>query len=209
MNNDGKCNPRDCETVEPEEPCYAVPQTGQTICYDVDGVEIDCTGTGQDGEYQMGVVCPDPRFTDNGDGTVTDNCTGLMWLKDANCIDTNYPEFDDITNISGPGDGLITWQQALDFVAGINDETYHLCSSGYTDWRVPNARELFSAADIGGKWGSDVPFVNLIGGRCWSSTTRSRGDLKQAMQVNVREGLVSVDGKYKDAHRVWPVRGGN
>ncbi len=51
-----------------------VPQTGQTISY----------ATGDDGALQKGVALPSPRFTDNGNGTVTDNLTGLIWLKNAN-----------------------------------------------------------------------------------------------------------------------------
>ena len=58
-----------------------LPRTGQKLCYDTAGAVIDCAGTGQDGEIQAGVAWPDPRFTDNGDGTVTDNVTGLMWQQ--------------------------------------------------------------------------------------------------------------------------------
>ena len=159
-----------------------IPQTGQTTCYDQDGWVIECTDSGQDGEYQMGVAWPEPRFVDNKDGTVTDNLTGLIWLQDANCITTNYPEFDNISNYSDPGDGMITWQQALDFVAGMNDGTYHLCGAGYTDWRLPNARELFSLADFGVGWDRENPFVNHRSGRCWSSTSRFSGPL-QAIEV--------------------------
>jgi hypothetical protein len=54
-----------------------VPKTGQTGCWDLSGDPIDCAGTGQDGEYQAGVSA-DPRFTDNDDGTVTDNLTGFV-----------------------------------------------------------------------------------------------------------------------------------
>ena len=53
-----------------------VPKTGQTTSYT----------TGDDGDLEMGVPWPSPRFTDKGDGTVTDNLTGLIWLKDANCF---------------------------------------------------------------------------------------------------------------------------
>lgn len=59
-----------------------LPQTGQKTCYDTSGNVIPCTGTGQDGEIQAGVPWPSPRFTDNGNGTVTDKLTGLMWLKE-------------------------------------------------------------------------------------------------------------------------------
>ncbi|MGQ9500071.1 MAG: hypothetical protein ACUVQ6_06945, partial [Dissulfurimicrobium sp.] len=63
-----------------------LPQTGQTTCYDANGTEIPCANTGQDGDLQKGAAWPAQRFTDNNDGTVTDNLTGLVWLKDANCF---------------------------------------------------------------------------------------------------------------------------
>ena len=60
-----------------------VAKTGQNTCYDELGVEINCLDTGQDGEYQKGVIGPSPRFTDHGDGTVTDN---LNWINvDSGC----------------------------------------------------------------------------------------------------------------------------
>lgn len=61
-----------------------LPQTGQTTCYDSAGAVIPCPGTGQDGDWLAGVVWPSPRFT-VGTGAeadcVTDNLTGLMWVK--------------------------------------------------------------------------------------------------------------------------------
>ncbi|MDR4498241.1 MAG: DUF1566 domain-containing protein [Candidatus Scalindua sp.] len=45
---------------------------------------------------------PDPRFTDNGNGTVTDNRTGLIWLQNANVA------------------GLRTWADALADVVSLN-----------------------------------------------------------------------------------------
>ena len=63
-----------------------LPKTGQTNCYDTSGNVISCSGTGQDGELQKGVAWPSLRFTDNGDQTVTDKLTGLMWAKDANLM---------------------------------------------------------------------------------------------------------------------------
>ena len=39
-----------------------------------------------DGLLRAGIEWPAPRFTDNGDGTVTDSLTGLMWLKDGGCL---------------------------------------------------------------------------------------------------------------------------
>src|SRR5207245_1116510 len=68
-----------------------VPQTGQVKCYGRDTRISSCAGTGQDGELQKGVKLPTPRFTDNGNGTFTDNLTGLIWLKNAACLETVRP----------------------------------------------------------------------------------------------------------------------
>jgi formylglycine-generating enzyme required for sulfatase activity len=105
-------------------PCMAyagtvtLPQTGQTKCYDTTGNQISCSGTGQDGEVRAGAAWPSPRFHDNGNGTVTDNLTGLMWTQNANL----------------PG-STVTWYQAVDFCN-------NLSQGGYTDWRLPNVNEL-------------------------------------------------------------------
>jgi hypothetical protein len=93
---------------------------------------------------RVGVAWPSPRFTDNGDGTVTDNQTGFQWLKDANCIKTKYPSYN---NDGKAGDGAVTWQHALDFVKGINAGTYAKCGAGHKDWRLPNIKELESLID--------------------------------------------------------------
>ena len=53
----------------------AIAKTGQTTSY----------ATGDDGDLQMGVSWSAPRFIDNGDGSVTDKLTGLIWLKNASC----------------------------------------------------------------------------------------------------------------------------
>ena len=73
------------------DPPAPVPQTGQTECWDgnVVPVIIPCGGIGHDGYLRKGVKAPSPRFTDNGDGTVADNLTGLIWLQTANCSDLN------------------------------------------------------------------------------------------------------------------------
>jgi hypothetical protein len=76
---------------------FKLPDSGQTKCYQSVSPfdEIDCAGTGQDGAYSYNPL----SYTDNGDGTVTDNNTGLIWQKcsvgqtnDATCSGpaTNY-----------------------------------------------------------------------------------------------------------------------
>jgi len=161
---------------------------------------------------------PNPRFTDNNDGTVTDNLTGLMWLKDANCITSWYPGFD---NGNTPGDGRVGWQLALDFVLGINDGSYANCGGNppYNDWRLPNLRELQSLIHYGFSYpalpctagpchsqGGD-PFNNLLFDHYWSSTTLAFDDTDMAWVVDMGTGNLFYDLK-GGSHFVWPVRGG-
>ncbi len=188
----------------------ALPRTGQTTCYNEAGTEIACAGTGQDGDLQAGVVWPSPRFTDNGDGTITDNLTGLMWLSDANCMATHYPEFDaDVT----PGDGLVEWVHADDFVNKINKGTYPLCGAGRTDWRFPNAIELESLFDAGKNdpmaWLTSEGFSN-VGNGYWSSTTYFANPTygNSRFVFNSFIGVVTYhDPFFIDEVAVWPVRG--
>jgi hypothetical protein len=195
-----------------------VAKTGQTTCYDQDGNIIDCTDTGQDGEKQAGVDWPNPRFTDNGDGTITDNLTGLIWLQDANCINTEYPGFDNDVDLE---DGAVEWQHALDFVLGINDGTYADCGAGFTDWRLPNIRELHSLIHYGlvvpalsntagtGPWTDDPapdPFSNVQSSSYWSSTTKDNVT-NAAWYVFIGTGIVNARFKTGDLF-VWCVRGG-
>src|ERR1039457_6671138 len=75
-------------------PPAPVLQTGQTTCYNTAGSLISCANTGQDGEFQNGLSWPSPRFVDNGDQTVADKLTGLVWTKDANLMVNRDPSFD-------------------------------------------------------------------------------------------------------------------
>jgi hypothetical protein len=164
-----------------------VPKTGQTKCYNASGTEITCTGTDQDGEYQKGVSWPSPRFTGDGTGVITDTLTGLMWAENANLPSVTK-----------------TWNDAIDYCNGLSLE-------GYTDWRLPNVRELFSLIDFSQynpALPSGHPFDNvqwIIG--YWSSTTSARIS-SSAWVVNLGDGLVGSSDKTLDLLYVWPVRGG-
>lgn len=183
----------------------SVPKTGQTVCYDAGGTPVSCTGTGQDGEYQKGVATS-PRFTDNGDGTVTDNLTSLVWLKNANCIGTDNPGFD--TDGTG-GDGEVYWQTALNFVAGLNSGIYS-CGVTQTDWRLPNLKELQSLIDynqVNPALPLGHPFLDVQLGYDWSATTYV-GNTSYAWSVYLSYGNVGTFGKMVNTRYVWPVRGG-
>jgi hypothetical protein len=110
---------------------FKLPDTGQTLCYDSSGSVIDCTGTGQDGAYNINPM----SFADNADGTVTDKNTGLMWQKQ-----------DDGNRYN--------WYQA----SGMYNKTYNpttkdVCGSltlgSHSGWRLPTKKELMSIADHG------------------------------------------------------------
>jgi hypothetical protein len=175
-----------------------VAKTGQTTTY----------ATGDDGDLEKGVPWPNPRFTDNGDGTITDNLTGLTWLKDANCMATHYPSFD---NDGTVGDGAVTWQHAFAFISEINIGIFPNCGDGNNDWRLPNYKELISLIDAGNSFPAlptGHPFANVAQEYYWSSTTLDAlpGSLAWIVYID--------GGGYVDAHYitswfyVWPVRGG-
>lgn len=187
-----------------------VAQTGQTESF----------AEGDDGDLQMGVPLPIPRFLDNGDGTVTDKLTGLIWLKDANCIATEYPAYDQDGDL---GDGRVTWQHALDFVAGINSGAYPKCGATHTDWRLANLRELLSLTNYNfsfpclsnaegtGKYETgdpfylEVPTVYTGDSDYWASTSDANDPLNDAWLLNYIDGQV-IRGSKGVAAYVWPIR---
>lgn len=167
---------------EQPAPSALVAKCGQTTSY----------RTGDDGMYQKGVTWPVVRFTDHGDGRVTDNLTGLMWAKNANL----------------PG-GKRTWDGAIDYCNGLNAGvgTY-----GHNDWRLPNVRELQSLIDHG-RASPALPsghfFANVQSGSYWSSTTYAPAT-GYALCVDLYDGIVRRDIKNSGSvtYSVWPVRGG-
>ena len=94
-----------------------LPKTGQTTSY----------RDGDDGYYEAG--WEGDRFTDNGDGTITDNATGLMWPDDAN-------------GAGGNNGNVGTWNMAIDYAEALD-------FAGHDDWRLPNIHELMSLIDHG------------------------------------------------------------
>ncbi len=166
-----------------------------TQCFDEEGNSRSCTGTGEDGEHQAGVAWPTPRFTDNGDGTVTDNLTGLIWLKEANC----------------PA-GTKTWQEALDWVVLLNFTSIactDYAAQTHSDWRLPNIKELLSLVDYGESAPAlpmGHPFMDVQSSFYWSSSSDVSGPAS-AWGANMNHGDFVDDSKTSNGF-VWPVRGG-
>lgn len=169
-----------------------IAQTGQKRCFDSFGQPIACGGTGQDADVQAGVPVPTPRFTDNGDGTVTDLLTRLIWLKNANAFDTK------------------TWSQALAACNSLASGMMGLSDrSQVGDWRLPNVFELRSLMDystFNPALPADHPFLNVSPSLYWSSTTvASAPNLARFVFVGIGP---SVWDHKNVLLRVWPVRGG-
>jgi len=174
---------------------YPVVDTGQTTCYDDSGA-ISCPQSGesfygQDAQYAGN----QPSYVDNGDGTVTDLNTGLMWQQT-------------------PGDKVM-WTEA---VAGA--DTFSL--AGYDDWRLPTIKELYSLIDFSGidpsGWNGStsslVPFIDtdyfdfeygdtsagerIIDAQYWSSTEyvgTTMGGSSTTFGVNFADGRIKGYGR--------------
>lgn len=170
-----------------------LPQTGQTRCYDTAGAEITCAGSGQDGDKLAGAAWPDPRFTDNSDGTVTDNLTGLVWLKNADCFAAR------------------DWQGALNSANSLADGACSLVDGSVAgDWRLPNPVELGSLLDLGRNLPAipaGHPFGNVKNDFYWTSSTYAEVDYKDnAWIMDMTDGYLSSGEKAESAPYVWPVR---
>ncbi len=131
---------------------YKIVDTGQKTCYNANfPISAPSSGQvfyGQDAQYDGN----QPHYQDNGDGTVSDLITGLMWHKSA--------------DLDGDGDidaaDKITLDDALAGAASFN-------LGGYNDWRLPSIKELyslilFSGLDPSGWEGTDTdlltPFID-------------------------------------------------
>jgi hypothetical protein len=169
---------------------FPLVDTGQSHCYDDYGTEISCPAAGQafcgqDAQYEG----TQPQYQDNGDGTVSDLVTGLMWQKT-------------------PG-GLVKVSWA-DAVANASSVT----TGGYTDWRVPTIKELYSLMNFEGVTGLDeassTPYLDtatfdfeygdasagerMIDAQYWSATEY----LDTTMQGNdTTFGVNFADGRIK------------
>lgn len=160
-------------------PVIELQKTGQTLCYDASGAEITCTGTGQDGEKQTGLAWPAPRFTNNGDGTITDHLTDLVWLQNADCYNG------------------IGWQAALDNAALLANGACSL-GDGSTagDWRLPNRVEFLSLVNYqqsdGAIWLDSQGFLNAVHGWYWTSDTYVTRPAEKWVVHTVGDALTNV-----------------
>ncbi|MDA3781370.1 MAG: DUF1566 domain-containing protein [Bacteroidales bacterium] len=149
---------KDSEIVEqenenlPDISGYPIVGTNQTTYYgntaEIATPNLGEPFYGQNAQYPGNQI----SYTDNGDGTVTDNVTGLMWQQGS---DLN-------------GDGTIDVDDKLSYADALaGASSFDL--AGYTDWRLPSIKEaysliLFSGEDISGFEGTSAeeftPFID-------------------------------------------------
>jgi hypothetical protein len=186
--------PRDAESAR----SFVVVSTGQNKYYNDTGREIPLPRRGeafygQDAQY----ISISMQYKNNGDGTVTDLNTGLMWQK--------TPTAD------------ITWDEAATRAAKFE-------LGGYMDWRLPTIKELYSLINFTGRTGrsasDSIPFIDtkyfsfsygdtskgerFIDVQCWSSTeyvsTTMRDDAT-VFGVNFADGRIKGYPKYDPRNR--------
>lgn len=167
---------------------FVLTDTGQDVFYDADGNEISTPSEdddyyGQDAQF----TGKSSSFQDNGDGTVTDLNTGLMWQQTPDFERHNYYD-------------------AFDYVKNLED-------GGYTDWRLPTIKELYSLLNSNGEldptntsssqpylydeyfdfeYDENVPYA----GQYWSSTKYVKGGL-QTDNIEGAFGFNFADGHIK------------
>jgi len=124
-----------------------------------------------------------PHFTDNGDGTIKDNFTGLTWQK-----------------IQSPD--TLSWENALIYASGLS-------LGGKHDWRLPDVKELQSLNDISRHNPSvnTTCFTSISSGKYWTSTTLLQPTPVKAWTWDVAYGIVSYNEK-TSRQNVLCVRGG-
>jgi len=171
-------------------------RTGQTTVY----------ATGDDGGQHKGVAWPGTRFVDHGDGTVTDQLTGLIWLKNAaTCTPTTFPQA--LTEVGALASGA----------QGLTD------GSKAGDWRLPNLNELESLVDASTSSPAlpeGNPFTNVSNDIYWTSTAytgSASGPLggwkaTEAWAIRLGDGCYINDNfnnlEATSSNGVWAVKGG-
>ncbi len=142
--------------------------TGQTWSTDKDGniIETDETSSyyGQDADYDSLPF----SFTNNGDGTISDNNTGLMWQEI-------------------PIDGKMTWSEAMEYCENLE-------LGGYDDWRLPTADELFSISDFSVGW----PYIDVSFFVVPTTTTQSAPPQTGAPQTTTGLPPVGTSGIFEE-----------
>jgi hypothetical protein len=169
---------------------FVVVDTNQESCFDNGGETMTCPTQsnrlyGQDAQYS-GIQS---SYTDNGDKTVTDNNTGMMWQK--------TPDYEHYSH-----DDAISYCQNLSI-------------SSHNDWRLPTIKEIYSLADFRGEIvnpldeSANTPYIDTdyfdfqydkrmaYIGQYWSITKYTLGPVHNTENVEAAFGFNFADGHIK------------
>ncbi len=137
----------------------------------------------------------DQRYADNGDGTITDTKTGLMWMKEDSYLRTEH---------------WLNWKESGDYVSKLNIVAY----AGYIDWQLPSLdqlRTLYESDKVNSKQLGremkihiDPIFEKNGAGASWSSETN--GTWNAFGIVFNTGGRFSAAQKSRSRKAVRPVR---
>jgi len=196
-----------------EADAVSFPASGQTTAFTSEKNDgfTGPVAVPDDGVVQAGASL---SYTDNGDGTITDDNTGLMWEKKSD--DGGLHDKDNVLYWSGNGTQETIW----DWLEDVNAEG-GTGFAGYHDWRVPNVRELQSIVNyqniplpVSTAFNSNcVAGATVLTGSCtlltyyWSSTTWARST-SLVWGVDFNHGEVVPSDKATGS-RVRAVRGGS
>ncbi|HDN26534.1 MAG TPA: DUF1566 domain-containing protein [Thioploca sp.] len=142
------------------------------------------------------------RYLDNGDGTVTDNRTGLIWLKNANCFGRQHwrKAMQSAANLAHGQCGLRDGSSRGTWRLPTIDEWKAMIDTKYVD-RENYSQPALSNAAGNGPWTEGDVFSGVQTDNYWSSTTNK---FSSALDVDLNDGSV-VFRKSFTCH-VWPVR---
>lgn len=175
--------------------------TAHALYSPVNSISLPRTGQasshrpGDDGDLKTGVAWPTPRFTDNRNGTVTDNLTNLVWLKNADCF------------------GKKNWTDAVTEARHLENGRCGLRDGSRAgDWWLPNVVQIQSLINWGAadppNWLLTQGFVNVRSSdHYWSGTTEAR--LPSAAWAPSLYGYMRNVAKIENEFHVWPVRNSN
>jgi hypothetical protein len=139
------------------------------------------------------------RFTDNNNGTVTDNLTRLVWLKNANCIDT--------AGRVAKTNGNLVWAEAVAWSNNLASGSCGLSDNSTAgQWRLPSQKELRILVDPRSSHPalpSRHPFTAVQSGSYWTSSSCDNNGY--AWYIGMGDGAMGNSYKLYDYY-VWPVR---
>lgn len=113
---------------------------------------------GEDSDYQINT----PSYTDNGDGTITDNITGLIWQQEDG--------------------GEMTWENAVDYAG-------NLSLAERNDWRLPKSHELFNLLDHGKNPALNDQYFLPGNAEYWWTSDQQAGNSAQIWAANTGGGI--------------------